>query len=204
MEIRPSEEDIEQAKRIVNKIIFDYQLDRTTLFTVCNSFNDHISRLICAERIMGEMEKRLKSYDEAMQKEGSEPEINAWYAIRKFDGQGREELVVRQFLENVGWWYSKDITVDWIQKLDFSRQSPSTDAGREWISVKDRLPEEMGWYICQMEPEPDMGTRIDIVFYAIKKYGSMACETGWGEPALCGWANKIVTHWMPLPQPPKG
>lgn len=66
MEIRPSEEDIEQAKRIVNKIIFDYQLDRTTLFTVCNSFNDHISRLICAERIMGEMEKRLKSYDEAM------------------------------------------------------------------------------------------------------------------------------------------
>ena len=59
MEIRPSEEDIEQAKRIVNKIIFDYQLDRTTLFTVCNSFNDHISRLICAERIIGEMEKRI-------------------------------------------------------------------------------------------------------------------------------------------------
>ena len=63
MEIRPSEEDIEQAKRIVNKIIFDYQLDRTTLFTVCNSFNDHISRLICAERIMGEMEKRIEELE---------------------------------------------------------------------------------------------------------------------------------------------
>lgn len=93
MEIRPSEEDIEQAKRIVNKIIFDYQLDRTTLFTVCNSFNDHISRLICAERIMGEMETRLKSYDETMQKEmedyvhycgmdATEETTHRWYQLR--------------------------------------------------------------------------------------------------------------------------
>ena len=75
--------------------------------------------------------------------------------------------------------------------------------GEQWISVKERLPSEMAFYICMMDEEPEHGTRIDIVFYAIRGYGSMAVkETGWAVPVLHGWANNKVTHWMPLPQPP--
>jgi len=72
----------------------------------------------------------------------------------------------------------------------------------EWISVKDRLPKEMGYCICLMDDTPGLGKRVDIVFYAIREYGSMAVEkTGWGIPVLYDWANHEVTHWMPLPNP---
>lgn len=64
----------------------------------------------------------------------------------------------------------------------------------EWISVKDRLPE--------------------------KREDVLLCRKWWGEisnPKM-GWYNEVsgkwfdlsnmeihnVTHWMPLPQPPKG
>lgn len=75
----------------------------------------------------------------------------------------------------------------------------------KWISVKERLPEKMEYYVCMMGVEPDMGTRIEICFYAIREEGSMAVEkTGWGVPRLYPWATHEVTHWMPLPEPPKG
>lgn len=73
-----------------------------------------------------------------------------------------------------------------------------------WVSVNERLPDEMAFYVCRMDVEPDMGTRIDIVFYAIREYGSMAVkETGWARPVIYGWANNTVTHWMPLPRLPR-
>jgi hypothetical protein len=73
-----------------------------------------------------------------------------------------------------------------------------------WIPVTERLPDQMGHYICVMDVEPDAGARIEIVFYAIREYGSMAIErTGWGKPILHDWANNTVTHWMSLPELPK-
>lgn len=35
----------------------------------------------------------------------------AFYAIRKVDSQNREEFVVRQYHEKVGWWHGQDIVV---------------------------------------------------------------------------------------------
>ena len=69
---------------------------------------------------------------------------------------------------------------------------------QEWISVKDRLP----------EPETDViafaGDYIDILSYRYDRRGNLAFmymdDSGW-------WHERIrpsVTHWMPLPQPPKG
>ena len=70
---------------------------------------------------------------------------------------------------------------------------------QEWISVKDRLPEEEGWYLVYTTPNRE--------HKSINK--AMFCKGyAWGnfEPYWRGagghWAN--VTHWMPLPQPPKG
>ena len=69
---------------------------------------------------------------------------------------------------------------------------------QEWISVKDRLP----------EPETNViafvGDYIDILSYKYDRRGNLAFmymdDSGW-------WYERIrpsVTHWMPLPQPPKG
>jgi hypothetical protein len=65
-------------------------------------------------------------------------------------------------------------------------------AAPQWISVKDRLPNRntnvLAWIKC--------GTS-EYVFI----------ETASGDPSVCsGWKhyNKDqVTHWMPLPEPPK-
>ena len=70
---------------------------------------------------------------------------------------------------------------------------------QEWISVAERLPEEGGWYLVYTTP--NRGHK------SINK--AMFCKGyAWGnfEPYWRGagghWAN--VTHWMPLPHPPKG
>lgn len=64
-------------------------------------------------------------------------------------------------------------------------------AVQQWISVKDRLPEEYETVLAYdgdcVEPSVFYG---DYGFYELDKYEA--------DP-LCG-----VTHWMPLPEPPKG
>ena len=69
---------------------------------------------------------------------------------------------------------------------------------QEWISVKDRLPEEEGWYLVYTTPNRE--------HKSINK--AMFCKGyAWGnfEPYWRGagghWAN--VTHWMPLPLAPE-
>ena len=57
---------------------------------------------------------------------------------------------------------------------------------QEWISVKDRLPEQGEEAIC-IAADGDM---------MIGKY------TEWGWMFPCYFED--LTHWMPLPQPPKG
>ena len=64
-----------------------------------------------------------------------------------------------------------------------------------WISVKDRLPNEKGIYL---------------VTYHSYYWGNVMPEILIGTDTFRGkttWAkNKYqrVTHWMPLPEPPKG
>ncbi len=57
---------------------------------------------------------------------------------------------------------------------------------QEWISVKDRLPEQGEEAIC-IAADGDM---------MIGKY------TEWGWMFPCYFED--LTHWMPIPQPPKG
>lgn len=58
----------------------------------------------------------------------------------------------------------------------------------EWISVKDRLPEDDSHVICCTVTKK--GTKNIIIGYYM--------DGAW----RCGM-NSNVTHWMPLPEPPK-
>ena len=64
---------------------------------------------------------------------------------------------------------------------------------QEWVDVKDRLPEESGVYIVTAND----GHAQRVSFVQWQKKNRMWNLTG----ARSYWR---VTHWMPLPQPPKG
>jgi len=68
---------------------------------------------------------------------------------------------------------------------------------QEWISVKDRLPDENGYYLCE------------VCFSSVsdcKSYRRMILyweDNVWIDMPNC-FKTRKPTHWMPLPQPPKG
>ena len=65
---------------------------------------------------------------------------------------------------------------------------------QEWISVEDRLPKDSGYYLVVYQDKYNGSISIAFDMY-------VKCKAGeW-------WENDFmrdVTHWMPLPQPPKG
>ena len=80
---------------------------------------------------------------------------------------------------------------------------------QEWISVDDRLPENSGYYLVVYRDKYNESISIAFDMY-------VKCNIGewWESEFACDitkqflWAAKLqeqeVTHWMPLPQPPKG
>lgn len=60
----------------------------------------------------------------------------------------------------------------------------------QWISVKDRLPEGDGKYLCC--------TRLGAC--VICKFMIFGNGTRW---STFGSVANSITHWMPLPEPPK-
>ena len=77
---------------------------------------------------------------------------------------------------------------------------------QEWISVEDRLPDETGQYLAvkkRIAPDDFGGDRTDIVIIRF------FVDDGFRMPVhIPDWINKKineeVTHWMPLPEQPKG
>ena len=68
----------------------------------------------------------------------------------------------------------------------------------EWISVKERLPEpefrgeQRGFYLVALS-----NGVVKELAYEFHDYENMLFDVGWHETAY------PVTHWMPLPDPPK-
>ena len=77
---------------------------------------------------------------------------------------------------------------------------------QEWISVEDRLPDETGRYLAvkkRIAPDELGGNRTDIVilrFFVDDGFRMPTHIPDW----INGEINEEVTHWMPLPNPPKG
>ena len=61
-------------------------------------------------------------------------------------------------------------------------------ASSKWIPVTERLPEERKWVLIYTE----IGRTLVAAWYG----------DGWGTTSFVALNN--VTHWMPLPEPPKG
>ena len=76
----------------------------------------------------------------------------------------------------------------------------------QWISVEDRLPDETGRYLVvkkRIAPEELGGNKTDIVilrFFVDKGFRMPIHIPDWINEEI----DEEVTHWMPIPQPPKG
>lgn len=60
----------------------------------------------------------------------------------------------------------------------------------EWISVNDRLPDDGQEVVTYKNG-----------IYEIQKYEKR--RNGWISRSYWFWTMATVTHWMPLPEPPK-
>lgn len=103
----------------------------------------------------------------------------------------REKLV--ELIESARYWGSNTSEEIADNLLD------SGVTVQEWISVAERLPEEEGWYLVYTTPNRGHKSINKAMF--CKWYACGNFEPYW-RGAGGHWAN--VTHWMPIPQPPKG
>ena len=65
---------------------------------------------------------------------------------------------------------------------------------QEWISVDDELPEVGGYVVCIAKRNP---------FSIFMPMVARIEKNGWVNPITEQYISE-VTHWMPIPKPPKG
>ena len=65
---------------------------------------------------------------------------------------------------------------------------------QEWVSVNDRLPEDGRYVVCIAKRNP---------FSRFMPMVARIEKNGWANPITEQYISE-VTHWMPLPVPPKG
>ena len=73
---------------------------------------------------------------------------------------------------------------------------------QEWISVKDKLPPHNHDVLVY---RPDMAMKILVDnYYGYCGEDDAEWHEGWAKYGKDIHNNPLITHWMPLPQPPKG
>ena len=115
----------------------------------------------------------------------------------------REKLIeILQDENNPIWrWLPDNISISTMQLADHLINNGVTV--QEWISVDDRLPDnkEHDWVLAQVVEDNGYMHIPKVMEY-------MQSKNDWFEETY-GWISKhngafTVTHWMPLPEPPKG
>lgn len=79
-----------------------------------------------------------------------------------------------------------------LQRAYWDGYEDGKNQSQEWISVDDKLPEENGSYLVIGKS----GTPHTAHFYKGR--------TMHGKTFSAHFSNRCVTHWMPLPEAPKG
>ena len=94
--------------------------------------------------------------------------------------------------------------------LEYAENLQTTDIVQEWISVKDKLPEKDGAYLVTTNSFGDRQS-VKLRWFAkdgenVDAYDLAGQKDVWYLYDIeCGYVSiKTVTHWMPLPEPPKG
>lgn len=80
----------------------------------------------------------------------------------------------------------------------------------KWISVKEKLPPHDGSAFLGFDPDKEEGEKIYVLIYIPEKKYSKALygrfwiqEEYYQEASGEGYFTWKITHWMPLPSPPK-
>ena len=107
-----------------------------------------------------------------------------------------EENITPKLTEN-------ELTIEIAQGNIADRLIANGVTVQEWISVKDRLPDnkEHDWVLAQVVEDNGFMHIPKVMEYRQQR-------NDWFEETY-GWLSEhngafTVTHWMPLPQPPKG
>lgn len=88
-----------------------------------------------------------------------------------------------------------------LTRMDVCQMLDDAPTVGGWINIKDRLPEKSGWYLVSLI-NTRTGHRWEVPVSADYSHGKWDYAYLGGEDAT--WMlNNPVTHWMPLPEPPK-
>ena len=85
------------------------------------------------------------------------------------------------------------------EALDMAISAIRQQEHPQWISVKDRLPDYMGEVLVIVSGKPHENITLDGA-YEIAEYDPVE---GWILEMWPEWCSGVVTHWMPLPEPPE-
>ena len=97
--------------------------------------------------------------------------------------------------DGLSYYEALDMAISALRQQDVAGK----DVGK-WISVKDRLPDCMGEVLVIVSGKPHENITLDGA-YEIAEYDPVE---GWILEMWPEWRSGVVTHWMPLPEPPKG
>ena len=109
-----------------------------------------------------------------------------------------EELLARDVVPTD--FHERCLQLEIRKRIELEKQMP------HWISVEDEPPKENGRYLVRYKRDVNLGDE-ETVHEDEIRIMRFFVDDGWRYPIICNdhvrLVNEEVTHWMPLPAPPK-
>jgi hypothetical protein len=116
-----------------------------------------------------------------------------------YDGCVKLRKTLRDNDDNDNADYLNDLLIALLTAIDVLKQSSTVEAEsvNGWINMKDRRPEPETWVLVYIE----YYSPVVELERGIQKTNSIKKMFYDGESFYCDFG--VITHWMPLPTPPK-